>query len=308
MKEFLTNQILTENKEQGIEKDKEFYDGLSGLVKDVYCQRTGKGENDPLIRDNVDHFQQVKNNVDFIISELKSGNIKEGFLPKDQNGQVTFDERLLKTMAVLHDVAKLDDSGKLDTFGHHDRNKLMKLLGGNSPINNYLKDNGFDDEEVNLMINGIEAHSRRTDFIQKKFIKEGKDLSTALPRPEGVLENVILSDADILTQSKLEQGVKKIVCSRLMFEGFRKEDETNGRHSFAKTLESAVDSARKVSEVMHFDVTRKKTANQISELQEFVDWLNANDEIKTIDKLDDFIAKKAKFDQLMGEFLLKNRF
>ena len=128
-----------------------------------------------------------------------------------------------------------------------------------------------------------------------------------MPAPEGVLEYVILSDADILTQSKLEQGVKKIVCSRLMFDGFQKEDMVNGQHSFAKTLDSVIDSAQKVSEAMHFEITKQKALGQLDQVRNFEDWLKKNNKIQEIDATEDFGLKKRRFDELIEEFLIGDK-
>ncbi len=281
---------------QAEKREASFDERLTDLVGQVYQERsTGAdpAKTELLLKDNMDHVRQVKDNTEEIINQLKSGEGKESFIPKDEKGQVVFDEKLLKAMAILHDVAKIDEGGKLDTLGHHDKAKLEKiLLEDDGAINNFLKSNGFNDEEIKLMIDGIEKHSRRTDFIYRKFAKEERDLSESLPRPEGVLEFVVLSDADILTQSKLEQGVKKIVCSRLMFDGFRKEDMVNGQHSFAKTLDSVIDSAQKVNEAMHFEITKQKAAKQLEEVKSFEAWLKENDKIKEIDDAEDFGVKK----------------
>lgn len=290
------------------EQEKVFFEKLTGLVSDVYAERLAKKANvgDPklMLKDNLDHVGQVRDNVDFIITEIKAGRMVDGLIPRDENNQAVFDDKLLKTMAVLHDVAKINEEGELDTFGHHEKAKVEKiLLDDQSPIGNFLKSSGFTPEEVGLMIDGIEKHSRRTDFIARHFDSRKRQEINNLPRPEGVLEYVILSDADILTQSRLEQGVKKIICSRLMNDFFRQNDTVDGRHYFAKSLESVVDSARKVSEAMHFDLTKQKALGQLKQVLSFEDWLKQSNKIAEIDSLGDFNLKKKKFDELIEEFL-----
>lgn len=296
------------NQEAGPEKNKDFFQELTSLVGDLYAERIANKDNDNLnqllIKDNMDHIKQVEDNVSFIIGEIKAGRMTDATMAKDKNGEVIFDEKLLKTMAALHDVAKIDEAGKLDTFYHHDREKVAKILSNkSSPIQQFLVKNNFSQEEIDLIIDGIERHSRRTDFIYREFYNQNKDEARFLPAPEGVLEYVILSDADILTQSRLDQGVKKIVSSRLTNDFFRQDDATGGRHSFAKTLASAVDSARKAGEVMHFAATKEKNASQLKQVLEFVGWLESNNKILEIDDLNDFVAKKKRFDKLIVEFL-----
>lgn len=286
---------------------------LTSLVGDVYAERLDRkvkageataAEIGVSLKDNLDHVTQVKNNADFIIDEIKAGRMTDKIIPRDENGQAVFDERVLKTMTVLHDVAKIDEKGELDTFHHHDKNKVEKILiDENSKVSEFLKNNGFTPEEIALMIEGIEKHSRRTDFIARYFDNRKRQEIDDLPRPEGVLEYVILSDADILTQSRLDQGVRKIICSRLTTDFFRQNDTVDGHHSFAKSLESVIDSARKVSEAMHFDSTKQKASSQLAQVLDFENWLKQNNKIIEIDSLEDFILKKKRFDELIGEFL-----
>lgn len=288
------------------EKNEAFYKELIDLVGDVYAERLAHkdntGRSELLLKDNLDHLTQVKDNVDFIIEEIKSGRMTDDIIPKE-NGQAVFDEKLLRTMAILHDVAKIDEEGKLDTFYHHDKNKVSRILSDEaSPIKQFLAENNFSPEEVDLMIDGIEKHSRRTDFIARYFDNRGRK-EFDLPKPEGVLEYVILSDADILTQSRLEQGVKKIVCDRLANDAFRQDDMADGRHSFKKTLVSVLDSAENVDNAMHFSATKAKAASQYKQVERFAVWLKSNNEIATIDKINNFGDKKKKFDELIVEFL-----
>jgi len=295
------------------EQEKVFLEKLTSLVGDIYSERLAKkvkvgklkdNEAELSLKDNLDHVGQVKDNVYFIIDEIKAGRMTDNIIPRDENGQAVFDGKLLKTMAVLHDIAKIDEKGELDTFYHHEKNKLEKILADDqSGVNEFLKNSGFTSEEIDLMVDGIEKHSRRTDFIAKHFDNRKRQEIDNLPRPEGVLEYVILSDADILTQSRLEQGVKKIICSRLMNDFFRQKDMVNGHHSFAKTLESVVDSARKVSEAMHFELTKQKALDQLKQVLNFEDWLKENNKIVEIDSSDDFGSKKKRFDELIKEFL-----
>jgi|GEM_PF-2665969 len=281
---------------------------LTGLVGDVYAERltqkTGAGDPKFMLKDNLDHVGQVKNNVDFIIDEIKAGRMIDSVIPRDEKGQAVFDEKVLKVMAVLHDVAKINEKGELDTFHHHDRDKVEKILASDqSKVNEFLKSNGFTPEEIAFMVDGIERHSRRTDFIARYFDNRKREEIADLPRPEGVLEYVILSDADILTQSRLEQGVRKIICSRLLNDFFRQSDTVDGHHSFAKSLDSVIDSARKVSEAMHFDLTKQKALKQLDQVLEFENWLRENNKITEINSLQDFTLKKKRFDELIEEFL-----
>jgi len=281
-------------------------------VSETYAKRLSKhpeGTNiKALLKDNLDHVKQVKDNVDFIIDEIKAGHISDKILSKNEEGKIEIDEKLLKTMAIFHDIAKIDENGNLDTFHHHERNKVEKILvAEDSEVNKFLKDNGFSKEEISLMIDGIEAHSRRTDFIYRYFYNKNRQDLKLLPSPEKALEFVILSDADILTQSKLDQGVKKIICSRLMNKSFREEDTEDGRHSILKTLSSVIDSAQKVKDAMHFDLTREKALRQLEETEGFENWLVANNKIQEIDAIEDFAQKKKRVDELINEFLvLKN--
>lgn len=321
---------------------------LTGLVGDVYAERLDKkvqaGEATAVeigasLKDNLDHVGQVKDNVDFIIDEIKAGRMTDEIIPRDENGQAIFDDRVLKTMTVLHDVAKINEKGDLDTFHHHDRDKVEKILvDEQSKVHEFLKNNGFAPEEIAFMVDGIERHSRRTDFIARYFDNRKRQEIADLPRPEGVLEHVILSDADILTQSRLEQGVKKIVCSRLTTEFFRQTDTIDGQHSFAKTLSSTLDSAKKVAEAMHFKVTKEKNAQQLDQVLSFATWLEDKQKVVELDEIgrerlqelalekstktfgseDEkiawekkeviernkiFVAKKKRFDELILEFL-----
>lgn len=294
-------------------EEKVFLERLTDLVGGVYAERLAKkveagkatvNEVELLLKDNLDHVSQVKDNVDFIIDEIKAGRIADSFIPKDENGQAVFDNKLLKTMTVLHDIAKIDEKGELDTFHHHDKDKVEKILvNKESKINEFLENSGFTPEETVLMVDGIAKHSRRTDFIARYFDNRKRQEIDDLPRPEGVLEYIILSDADILTQSRLEQGVKKIICSRLVNDFFRQIDTINGRHSFAKSLESVVDSARKVSEAMHFYLTKQKALEQLRQVLNFESWLKQNNKIAEIDDTEDFNLKKKKFDEFIQEFL-----
>ena len=281
---------------------------LTGLVGGIYAERLAKktDASDPkiMLKDNLDHVGQVKDNVDFIIDEIKAGRMTDDIIPRDEHGQAIFDGKILKTMAVLHDVAKINEKGELDTFHHHDKDKVEKILvDEKSKVNEFLKNSGFTPEEIDLMVEGIEKHSRRTDFIARYFDNRKRQEIADLPRPEGVLEYVILSDADILTQSRLEQGVKKIVCSRLTTEFFRQADTLDGQHSFAKSLASVIDSAKKVSEAMHFELTRQKALEQLTQVLDFENWLTQNNKIAEIDGIENFDLKKKKFDELIVEFL-----
>ncbi len=304
---------LNENQEinQAEKREASFDERLTDLVGQVYQERSAGADpakTELLLKDNLDHISQVKDNTEEIINKLKSGEGKESFIPRDEKGQVVFDEKLLKAMAILHDVAKIDEAGKLDTFYHHEREKVAKILSNeSSPIQQFLVKNNFSQEEIDLIIDGIEKHSRRTDFIYRKFYNKNKDEARFLPAPEGVLEYVVLSDADILTQSKLEQGVKKIICSRLFSETFRRQDSEGGRHSFIKTLDSVMESAQRVNEAMHFEITKQKAAKQLEEVKAFEAWLKENNKIKEIDDAEDFSVKKKIFDELIREFLVKKR-
>jgi len=294
------------------EKEQEkMLEELTGLVGEIYVGRLEKkreaqkatdGEIASSLKDNLDHIGQVKDNVDFIIKEIKAGRMTEDSIFKNENGQVTLKDKLLRAMAVLHDIAKIDEKGELDTFYHHEKNKVEKIIfDDKSGVAEFLKKNGFDSADIEFIINGIERHSQRTDFIARYFKQREKEAD--LPGPEGVLEYEILSDADILTQSRLDQGVKKIICSRLMNDFFRQNDTIDGCHSFAKSLESVVDSAQKVSEAMHFDLTRQKALNQLTQVLDFENWLKQNNKITEIDSIESFDLKKKKFDELIGEFL-----
>lgn len=288
---------------------------LTSLVGGVYSERLNKkmeagkataSETELSKKDNLDHVGQVKDNVDFIIEEIKSGRMTDGSISKDQNGQVILREKLLKAMAVLHDAAKIDENGELDTFHHHEKNKVEKILSDQkSGVSEFLNNNEFNPADIEFMVDGIERHSQRTDFIARYFKQRQKEAD--LPGPEGVLEYEILSDADILTQSRLEQGVRKIICSRLTNDFFRQNDTIDGRHSFAKSLESVIDSARKVSEAMHFDSTKQKALNQLAQVLEFENWLKGNNKIAEVDGLEDFVLKKKRFDELIEEFLDINK-
>lgn len=293
------------------ENKETFFEEAIGMVEKTYEDRLAKqsegAKTQILLKDNLDHVRQVTDNVDFIVNEIKAGRMSDKILAKNESGQVEVDEKLLKTMAVFHDIAKIDENGKLDTFHHHERSKVENILiKEDSPVHQFLKAKGFDDEEISLMVDGIESHSRRTDFIYRYFYNKNKQELTSLPSPEGILEYVILSDADILTQSKLEQGVKKIICSRLINEGFRKEDTVDGRHSIIKTLASVIDSAQKVKDSMHFELTKQKASGQLGEVEEFEKWLTTNNKIQEIDVIEDFGQKKKRFDELINEFLALN--
>lgn len=290
-----------ENKEASFEAE------LEGLLEQTYKERLAGQSPEKaslILKDNLDHARQVKENTAEIIGRLRAGEGRESFIPKDDQGRAIFDESALRAMAILHDVAKISEEGKIDTFHHHDRQNLEKILADPvSPVNSALKRQGFSEERIGLMIEGINRHSRRTDFIQRYFYNKNRQDLAQLPGPEGVLEYAVLSDADILTQSHLEQGVKKIVCSRLLNDNFRQQDSLEGRHFFAKTLDSAMESAQKVGEAMHFEITKEKARRQLEQTREFAAWLTESGRLGELDSLADFSLKKKRFDEFIEEFV-----
>jgi len=288
-----------------------FFDKLSALVKKVYQSRC---QDAYIIKDNLEHTEQVLENVKKITSAIINGQEKSNItknLAKDKTTKkILINKDLLQIMAILHDAAKIDESGKVDTFHHHEAGKVRRIIGNKSfAIKDLLQDNNITDAEIDLIIDGIERHSRKTDFIYRHYQKEhNQGQAKPLPSARGVLEYAILSDADILTHSKLEQGIKKIVCIRLNAKEFIKEDRVEGRHNFFRTLTSAAMSASKADQAMYFNITKKKVKENIKELAEFENWLKENNKISKIDQIKELKEKKKYFDKLIEEFLdLKNR-
>lgn len=271
---------------------------------------------------NIAHTKQIVDKSIEIANRLKEG---------DSEIELSLDH--LRVMAALHDIAKFDKDGNMDVFGHHEEykvreavdqkidykniikgarkiddegqfeevamiNKFADLEKDRFSVADYLKKQGFNDEDIDFVVEGIEVHSGATAFIRKNYLRslyqsqqvgvENVELPPEVPTPEGsakIAEYMILADADVMNQAKIDEGFKKIVTFRLNDPNFRTKELTNGKHDLRYTLNSAVLSANEAVGSMHFEDTKLEAEGYAEKVNEFMSHLENSGKIDEINNL-----------------------
>ncbi len=170
---------------------------------------------------------------------------------------------LLKTIAILHDVAKAD--------AH-----LMKHAEVGAEIaENKLREMGKSEEFVQAVARGILCHMGPPPFIEEETRKytEATGEHVHHPRPESKVEELFY-DADMLALIDVE-GVRKVVVLRTNTPSFIEEDKataaSNGGSPRAAAYRSAFQSVQRAADSLFSKTAKEMAARLIEEARLYVD-------------------------------------
>jgi len=173
------------------------------------------------------------------------------------------DYLLIKTIAILHDVAKAD--------AH-----LMKHAEVGAEIAaDKLREMGKDEEFVAAVERGILCHMGPPPFIEEETKKytEATGEHVHHPRPEGKIEQLFY-DADMLALIDVE-GVRKVVVLRTNTPQFIEEDKAtaaaDGGSPRAAAYRSAFQSVQRAAESLYSKTAKKIAERLIEEARLYVD-------------------------------------
>ncbi len=173
------------------------------------------------------------------------------------------DYLLIKTIAVLHDVAKAD--------AH-----LMKHAEVGAEIAaDKLREMGKDEEFVAAVERGILCHMGPPPFIEEETKKytEATGEHVHHPRPEGKVEQLFY-DADMLALIDVE-GVRKVVVLRTNTPQFIEEDKAtaaaDGGSPRAAAYRSAFQSVQRAADSLYSNTAKKIADRLIEEARLYVD-------------------------------------
>jgi hypothetical protein len=170
---------------------------------------------------------------------------------------------LIKTIAILHDVAKAD--------AH-----LMKHAEEGAQIaSSKLREMGKDEDFISAVERGILCHMGPPPFIEEETKKYTKETGEHIhhPPPEGKIEQLFY-DADMLALIDVE-GVRKVVVLRTNTPQFIEEDKAtaaaNGGSPRAAAFRSAFQSVQRAADSLYSKTARAIAAELLEEARLYVD-------------------------------------
>ncbi len=206
---------------------------LDSLLAYVTNRYETSGQPPDVIRALDEHNHRVLGHVD----EIAGG---ESLAPDDHE--------LLRTIAILHDVAKADTHLMLhaDVGAKIAREKLTEL--------------GKDQTFIDVVVQAIECHLGPFPFIEEEAEKyaERTGEHLHLPRPQTRIEQLFY-DADMLALMDVD-GIEKVRVLRETTAEFIAEDEdvsrTQGGTPRAAAYRSALQSVRRAADTLHSETAR----------------------------------------------------
>jgi hypothetical protein len=175
-------------------------------------------------------------------------------------GQTEYE--IIKTIAILHDLAKADTPLMLHAYaGSADAEALLRELD---------VDGGFRD----AVVHGIECHMGPFPFIDEEARKyaERTGEHLHLPRPESLVEKLFY-DADMLALIDIE-GIEKVVVLRSTTPEFVDEDERTAREDGgtprAAAYKSAMQSVTRAADTLFSKTARKIAARLVAEAERHI--------------------------------------
>lgn len=172
------------------------------------------------------------------------------------------DNEALKTIAILHDVAKADTPLMLHAdIGSDDAGAILREMG---------KDEAF----IRAVQEGILCHMGPLPFIEEEARKYAERTGDHLhiPHPQTRVEKLFY-DADMLALMDVE-GIEKIVVLRQRTPEFLEEDERSsaaeGGTPRAAAYRSALQSVERAMATMFSDTGRKIAARLVADAERYV--------------------------------------
>jgi hypothetical protein len=220
------------------------FEGLRGLVRRRYAR---SGQAPDVVEALNEHNDRVLEHVEEICAGEK---LDESSL------------QLVKTIAILHDIAKADTHLMLHAdIGGDDAAAALRELG---------KDEAFIAE----VQRGIRCHMGPFPFIEeeaKKYAERTGD-HLHLPRPDTEIEKLFY-DADMLALMDIE-GIEKVVVLRQTTQDFIAEDEetstAEGITPRAAAYRSALQSCERAAATLFSATARAIGARLVAEAEGYV--------------------------------------
>jgi hypothetical protein len=172
------------------------------------------------------------------------------------------DYDLIKTIAILHDIAKADTPLML----HADAGSDDAVVA--------LREVGVDEDFIAHVDHGIRCHMGPFPFIDEEARKyeERTGEHLHLPRPQTLVEKLFY-DADMLALIDIE-GIEKVVVLRSTTPEFIEEDErtaaTDGATPRAAAYRSAMQSVTRAADTLFSDTARKIAARLVAEAERHI--------------------------------------
>ena len=223
----------------------EEFDRLRAIVRDRYAA-SGK-QADVLVALNA-HNDRVLQHAE----DIAAG---EGLGPQDTD--------VLKTIAILHDIAKADTH-----LMHH-------AEIGATDAGRHLGELGKDVEFIGAVQQGIRCHMGPFPFIDEEAEKHEQRTGehVDLPRPDTSLEKLFY-DADMLALIDIG-GIEKVVMLRATTKEFIEEDvrtsAADGITARAAAYRSAMTSVYRAVDTLFSDTARKLAAKLVQEAEQHIE-------------------------------------
>ncbi|MGH2759828.1 MAG: HD domain-containing protein [Actinomycetota bacterium] len=169
---------------------------------------------------------------------------------------------ILKTVAILHDIAKADTHLMLHAdVGADDAGKTLRGLGKGEQL-------------IDAVVQGIKCHMGPFPFIDEEAEKYAERTGEHIhhPRPDSKLDRLFY-DADMLALIDIE-GIEKVVVLRRTTDEFIAEDEQVAvREAItprAAAYRSAMQSVHRAVDTLFSETARKLAAGLVKEAQRHV--------------------------------------
>lgn len=220
------------------------FDSLIAYVRDRYA----RSEQPPdVVKALNEHNDRVLNHVE----EISTGES----LNED-------DHELLKTIAVLHDVAKADS------------HLMLHAEIGAEVAAEKLREMGKDESFIAAVESGIVCHMGPFPFIEEEAKKYAERTGDHLhfPRPQTTIEKLFY-DADMLALIDIE-GIEKVVVLRSTTPEFSAEDEAaaaaEGGTPRAAAYRSAMQSVNRAADTLFSESARKIARRLVAEAERHI--------------------------------------
>ncbi|MEX2537833.1 MAG: HD domain-containing protein [Actinomycetota bacterium] len=173
------------------------------------------------------------------------------------------DYELLKTIAILHDVAKADS------------HLMLHAEVGAQIAADKLREMGKGEDFIRAVVRGIQCHMGPPPFIEEETRKynEATGEEVVHPQPESRIEQVFY-DADMLALIDVE-GVRKVVVLRTNTPQFIEEDiataAADGGSPRAAAYRSAFQSVQRAADSLYSETAREIAERLIAEARLYVE-------------------------------------
>lgn len=223
-------------------------DDLDGLLSYVSERYKSSGQPGDVVAALNEHNYRVLGHVD----EIATG---EKLAPEDHE--------LLRTIAILHDVAKADT------------HLMLHADVGSDVAGEKLHELGKDETFISTVQNAIRCHLGPFPFIEEEAEKYAKRTGEHLhlPRPQTRIE-WLFYDADMLALMDVE-GIEKVRVLRETTPDFIAEDEavakTEGGTPRAAAYRSALQSVRRAAETLSSETAKKIGERLVEQARRHID-------------------------------------